>query len=363
MGELPGVTPKKTVVDLENCRFTLPEEGVRELAYVSDELSKVFLAALTAIEKQWGAQYFPFIGKGSVMVGICTMPRWLWNNILAFAEEHDCAQGESVWHIFDAARASLRPYTPRPHPLYEQGYHSSLSAWDEADGLIYGDDVLIVWSPSSSTEEEIGQRKWWPCDYVLSWIENELIPAVGNWANENSKKGAFFSWSRKRKLLKWWQEHAKVKDVRIRPISEGERYRVVGLKETVEILQCFYNSYGANKEIFFPENKMRKLYLALITVLRGGRGHASYIAGNLQFGKYCDTHAEIIEQLQVRLQESGANAHSTVIDYRLRALLAALDQDDSWLRESDKEQVFDALLPLMEFYDQQMLVRRHSKWM
>ncbi len=64
VGEVPSSTPEKFVVDLENCRLTLPEDGVRDLAYVSDELSKAFLAALSKLERQWGAQYFPFLRQG-----------------------------------------------------------------------------------------------------------------------------------------------------------------------------------------------------------------------------------------------------------------------------------------------------------
>lgn len=362
VGELPGSTPEKFVVDFENCRFTLPENGVRELAYVSDELSKVFLPALRELEEKWGAQYFPFVGKGSVAVAVCTMPRWLWNNLLRFAEDHDYDNGVTDWHIFEATRTHLRPHTKNPHPHYDQGCHGIFHARDDIEGLVYGDNVLIVWSPSHMIVSEIGVRKWWPCDYVFNWIQNQLLPAVGDWAFEKSKKWSLFHRSRKAKFNDWWREHAKVIDTRILPLAEGKRYRAIGLRETVGRLQRFFSGYGDNQKIYLSAEKIKGLYLALITVLGHGRGHAGYIAGNLQLDRPCQTHAEIIEELLARVKSEQFNASSAVMDFMLRAILAALGQEVGWLPEPEAEKVFCALLPLMEFHDQRMLIRRHSRW-
>lgn len=349
--------PQSRYVDLENSRFSLPEDYIRAVTNASDELSEVFSGALRDLEAQRGAQYFPFVSDEQV--AICAMPEWLWRTILDFARDHDFEEGETNWHIFDAAHGALKPYTRRPHPKYDAGYHGIFYARDRGGDLVYDDEVLVVWSSPSLSGADIHERKWWPCSYALRWLETELLPVVGEWIE--SKQGKW-SLSRNRNAQHWWAENAKVRDVRLLPLALEQRYRAIGLVKTIKKLQAFFNGHGYQDRIYLDSKGMRNIYSALITLLQGGLGYPRYIAGNLSFRQSGETHDEIIARLRDRLAESELPVNSSILDFTLRAMLEAIKDDESWLAEPAKEAVFRALMPLMEFFDQSSLLKRHSEW-
>lgn len=359
-GEISDENNSQYVIDLVNCRFTLSEEWVQELAYLADELSIKFFSALVDLERRLGAEYFPFVDNNQI--ALCTMPKWLWKAIIEFANEHDYARGTSDWHMFDGASGSLKPCVNRPHPKYDQGYHSIFYAKDDVEELVFGDEVLVVWSPPSGVDEKIQDRKWWSCDYAHRWLKDDLLPEVEKWLANKQRRWPFLPSFRMKKFKAWWVDHAKLDDVRKFPLAQDNRYRTIGLVKTVEEMQVFFHGHGPNQRIYLPPDKVRALYVALMPLIEGKRGYPGYIAGNLSLGGSCDSHEKILTQLSEKIKQDNLTANSAVLDYYLRAMLEVIDDDEGWIDPSAKESLFYALMPLMKFFDQEMLILRHCKW-
>ena len=148
-----GVNPESSrekeqyIIDLKNCRCTLSTEGAKDLAYAADKFTAVFLDSLVEREKAWGASDFPFVNAEDIKVVICTMPKWLWEEVLDFSRQHDYANGNTEWHFFDAAQGCLKPYSKETNANYKRGYHGIFYASEDLQGLTYGVEIALLWSP------------------------------------------------------------------------------------------------------------------------------------------------------------------------------------------------------------------------
>lgn len=348
------------VIDLENCRLSLPAEGLAELAYVADKFSEIFIAALEQKEKDWGAEDFPFIGQDGPYVAICSMPAWLWQKIMDFAWAHDADAGDSEWHIFDKNRYYLKVLTTKPHADFELGYHGIFYLRKNLDELSFNDDVVIAWQPPM-VEDECETRRWMFCGQALQWLAGKLVPAVGKWLAENEarQKGLLGRAKRRQKFTLWWTENACMNDLRTPPLLKNQRYRQLGLVDTVDELQS--QMHVKDKKIYLTTAQIKALYQALLVILQGGYGYAGYIASNL--GIKASSHQEIIAALRGRISQDELTVSNFSLDCVLRAFLAALNDDDTWLDEAWKQAIFTALTPIMAFVDMCNLFKRHTKWL
>lgn len=364
-GVLPDSSKEKEryIIDLKNCRCTLSTEGAEDLAYAADRLTTIFLDSLIQREKAWGASGFPFIRTGDIRIAICTMPKWLWRDILEFSRQHDYANGDTEWYFFDAAPRCLKPYTKESNTKYQRGYHGIFHASDDLDGLTSGDDIALLWSPPDLIHDRaVSHQHWWSCEYAFSWLKNQLIPEIGNWiARESFNEAKFLLSRQKRKyeLLSRWKEHALIKDVRIRPLLENQQFKSIGLRKTVEILQSYFGQI--NKD-FISTDEMTALYRALSALLKSSRGYVNYIAGSLSIQHGVESHSEIATILEQRISSDYLKQNSFSVDYTLRAMMEIIGNEDGWMSEDDKNIIFEALKSFMKHYDQGMLIKRHSKW-
>lgn len=353
----------KYIIDLKNCRCALSTEGAMDLAYAADRLSAVFMDSLKKKELVWGATDFPFANVGDIRVVICTMPKWLWEEILKFSQQHDYESGDTDWHIFHAALGCLIPYSKESNAKYKRGHHGIFYVSEKLDGLTYGDNVALLWSaPDAMFHDIVSPQGWWSCENAFNWLQKQLIPEVGKWITRRSFNEAKFFFSRRRKkfeLLNWWSENARIEDVRIKSLLPNQRYKSIGLLAIVEILQSYFNSSSRD---FISAEDMETLYRALIVLLRWGRGHPRYIAGNLSIHSKVETHSEIIQILEQRISSNYLKENLFSVDYTLRAMMGIIGDEDSWVSETELNLVFEALNSFMRHYDLGMLRKRHSKW-
>lgn len=365
-GELPSSPGEKEkyIIDLKNCRCTLSTEGAKDLAYAADRLTAVFLDSLKRREEAWGASNFPFVHAGDIRIALCTMPKWLWRDILKFSQVHDYENGNTEWHCFDAASGALKPYTKESNEKYKRGYHGIFYVSEDLDELTYGDKIALLWSPPDiHFDNEISPQNWWSCEYALKWVQDELIPEIGNWLVRQSFNEIRFLFSRrkkKREQLIWWKENALIKDVRAKPLQLNQRFMSIGPFATVEILQSYFSPFNSD---FISADEMAALYRALIILLKSGRGYTGYIAGNLSLQNTIETHSEIATVLEQRIASNYLRINSFSVDYSLRAMMEIIGNEDSWMSDNDRNIVFDALKPFMEHYDRGLLRKRHSKWL
>lgn len=354
---------EKYIVDLGNCRCSLPKEGVVELAYAADKFAAVFLDALVQKEIAWGAYDFPFVEYAGIRVAICTMPKNLWLAILEFSQQHDYDNGNTEWHIFSNSRHSLRLYTKENSERYKRGHHGIFHISENLEGLIHGDNVALLWTPPDLVwDTEISPQNWWSCEYALSWVRDQLVPVVMEWTIEQHFKRILFLWARKRKKrekLNIWMENYQIRDLRIKSLLNDNFYKTLGLQKTAETLQNYF-SIGNNN--FYAMSELSALYRSLIILLKSGRGYLGYITGNLAIHTEVNDHLEVIAIIENRISTNQLKPSSPIIDHTLRAMLEMIGNDDKWLSEYELTIVFEGLQPLMAHHDRSMLIKRHSKW-
>lgn len=348
------------IINLENCRLSLPFDGLAELAEVADKFSTVFIKALQQKEKDWGAEDFPFVGQDGPQVALCSMPAWLWQKILDFAWAHDVGAGKSKWHIFDQNLYFLKVYSTKPHADFEIGYHGFFYPRKNLDELNFNEDIVLVWQPPMRGDE-CDSRKWMPCDYALKWLTSQLLPAVGKWLEEKEarQKGLLGRAKRRQEFAIWWTENASIYDLRTPLLITNQRYRQQGLAATVGELQA--EIVMGDREIYLSNTQIKALYQALVISLKGGHGYAGYIASKL--GVKANSHQDLIGLLQARIGQTDLTIDKSYLEYVLRAFREALKDDDTWLDATSKQAIFTALTPIMEFVDMCNLFKRHTKWL
>ena len=353
----------KFIIDLKNCRCTLSTDATKALADAVDRLGVVFLDSLNRREVAWGASGFPFVNSRDLKVALCSMPKWLWQEILEFSQLHDIDSGDSEWYMFDRALGCLKPYTKESNETYKRGYHGVFYQSENLDSLTYRDEVTLLWSPPDiSFRDEIGLQTWWSCEYAFKWIKDQLIPKIGEWRTRQLFEKARYIFSRNRKrrdALEWWKERALIRDIRSYPLLPELRCKAVGLYNTLVTLQEYFCT---SRNDYFSTSEMEGLYHSLIVLLQSERGHLSYIAGNLSIHNV-SSHSEVIHILDQRKSNKQFNVSCKTIDYTLRAMMEVVGNEDSWVCGDDLETVIDALIPLMKRYEQGMLILRHSKWL
>jgi hypothetical protein len=351
-------------IDLNSARLQVPPDGLDAMCNALDRLAPVYTKALRDLELHWDAEGFPFVGRDdNTVVAMCSIPAWVWEQVLAFALAHDADAGDSEWHIFDRNPNYLKVFTRKPHADFDPGYHAFIHGRDDIDGLSYGNDVVLTWDPPASFGySQLAARHWMPCTDALCWLRDKLLPAVGEWLIMRELRQVL-PWRRsaqRRELTTLWNERSKLRERRRLPLLDKERYRTLGLIGTTELLQGEMG-HGA-PQLYLRPDETRKLYLALALVMEGRRGYVPYIASNLGLRDDCETHHELTEALVRRANSDEPTPSAYRVRHMLSALLEALNDDDGWLAPDVVELIFAALKPLMLHHDLVQLYERHSRW-
>ncbi|WP_156315955.1 hypothetical protein [Pseudomonas sp. Pf153] len=276
--------------------------------------------------------------------------------MLEFANVHDTNNGNSAWHMFHNASNRLMPVS-------SAGYHGVIFGAAIED-LCYMDQVAILWEPP--TYHAYNESRW-TCMETYQWLTNELLPAIGRW--QAGQIGRYWrNWLRPlatrakiARVTKFWSSSEPYSDVRRMPLVEADRFRELGVLETLEMLQYFYNSDRSNRARF-TTNQRAGLYRALMLLLKGGKGFTGYMRSSLGISS-AETHEDPCEAISDMLKQAHFVPLSDNTDYVMRAMLEATGRNGDWISPKDREQIFQALLPYMQVYDRQLLIERHSRYL
>lgn len=363
VGKMPG-EPDQYLIDLPNCRLTLQEEIVQELADVSDLLTMVMRDALKAIESNWSAVDFPFFDwGGSHRVVIASIREDVWREIGRFTEEHDYTNGSTPWHIFDGHAEFLKPCHQAATAEFDAGYHCLISALKE-EGATSGNRVKLLWAPDDLTYRSPSSKGWWPCEFALRWLNETLLPEI--------KRRVF-----RREFGSWWKRflHSKqaeefsrhldnifvARDAREPSLLDHGRWNTDILRG-VEALQYFFTSASigaAGLEIC--QQDVENLYRAIAIVAVRKRGFPGYVASSLSLDGRPDDHAQLIGMIHHHIDSGRVVSNCHVVDYAFRAMLELLDESDSCGSTYDQETIMNWLLPFARLRDDGLLVSRHTK--
>lgn len=182
----------------KSVRLILNDQDLADLDWVLKKAWEHFKEAITLQEAKWRTLRFaklesPREGNAYAIVAI---DRDLWRMMIEFARHHDCAEGDTEWHIFDAAPGVLKVYVHQSTARLDSGYHLILYAYNEEGiALPWERDLILGWTPLTSvggTEESFSPRKAWDAEFTHDWLMNAFIPEVLRWTKQKNRKAINF---------------------------------------------------------------------------------------------------------------------------------------------------------------------------
>lgn len=353
---------ESTVIDLQNCRFNLPIEAIKQVAQVSDMLSTAYLTAIQKLEDEWQAFNFPFVLRyGQTYIALCTVSKEIWDLMIKFTNVHDVDMGSTEWHIFSASRNFIQLYTGEKNKPIEDVYHGMF--WAENIENLNGDDELtLLWQPPIG-KTPISQEKWWSCQTSFEWITKKLIPKVIEWHSKKKLIPYFINFFKKNNTLSNLENFGYIRDIRDFSLQRDYNFRNLGILKTIEVLQEFYISPRSSRA-YFTTDEIAQLYLCLISLVEKERGHFSYISSKLDFyNENFSNLKSLLSSLQGRVQGKDFLMSNREIEHIFRVMAECISFDESWIDFRLKEEIFSTLEPFMKFHDHQQLIDRYSSFM
>ncbi|NIE63055.1 hypothetical protein [Burkholderia sp. Ax-1719] len=355
--------PHHYEVDFPHCRFSLHEDGVREIAGVADLLTDVVRDALLTQEHSWSAVDFPFVEWGGRKVAIATLDERVWNEVCQFAIAHDVTKGKSDWHMFQGATNVLKPFHEVETAHYDAGYHGIFYAV-KLEGLSYGRKVALLWQPDGPlTTEKYSSRRWWSCEEAFDWFKTSLLPEVKRHVYARrfgSLSVRLFQAKEAKNFAADLDELFVANDVRISPLLRDGSWSA-GIVDVARELSEHFNRIGT-PEPFFTQQEVEDLYGAVAVVAEGGRGHVGYVSSSLSLAEAPESHEELARLIHEHIKEGRVVANRIVVDYAFRAMLELLADSDDWLSDKQKARILPCLVPFALARDDGKLVERHTRW-
>lgn len=183
--------------ELEDCQFlfetptaslSLNRHEVENLDWVLRQAWHHFMEKASAHESNWKFLRFSRIQDQEASYALAKIDHRLWASVLAFTHEHDCARGETDWHIFDAAPGLIRVFVNRDTQNLDHGYHLFLWPYNEPGiALPWDRDLILGWDISLGTFDGIGNispRERWDAEFAHDWLFHALIPRVLEWGEK-----------------------------------------------------------------------------------------------------------------------------------------------------------------------------------
>lgn len=340
----------KYILDLANCRLYLDIAIVEKLIEHIDNLSDKYLSTLRLLEQKLGAVNYPFVsseGEVKVLIGFISIN--LWRLIVAFTEKYDFANGNTEWHIFYKNKYLLLPMNK------DNSFSTKITMRESSE---YGDGIVeLLWHPPSDNNSI-----YWDCDATYTWLTKELFPAI---AKDHISNRRFILNKNKRieNLLSYWKINKLYQSAKYVDIMDSQKY--LQLQTVVEILQAFFNSLGGSRRYFFTQDKLTRLLKIVSLLLDGNKGYLGYVLNKLSFSIHdhqIKTRSELKEYIDqaIKQYDSKIRCSHFMVDNTLRAILELIGNDDLWISNSNKHLMFEYLECYMNFYNQEMLKKRHS---
>ncbi|MFQ6403745.1 hypothetical protein ACIDE9_03200 [Methylophilus sp. 'Pure River'] len=184
---IPTDNKERWMLSTKHARLTLSTDELSHLDWILKEAWNRLLPVIFANEAKWQTMRFKLIehNYNRDSYALVSVHRNLWSIILDFAWEYDFANGDSNWHIFDAAPGMLKVYVRNRRARLEPGYHLMMQAHNEV-GVAgpWDENVVLSWTPLSDFDDQaeaVGPTKAWDAEYTHHWIIERLIPTVIEW--------------------------------------------------------------------------------------------------------------------------------------------------------------------------------------
>lgn len=333
-------------------RLMLDNDELCHLHWVFKRAWGAYILAAKSLESKWRfLRFSPIQGTQTKTFGLAKISRQLWRAFLSFAQEHDCRQGDSIWHIFERAPGTLKVYVDHSTDELERGYHLIMYAYQDGGiTLPHEDNIILGWSPLTSISDEpleMHPRLAWDAEFTHDWVFCSLLPAVREWIiqketqRQNSQSGFFAKFLSSPHIDIDLSSHIySLQAMSARAISSSSP-KLSTLTGYAEDLQSYFHVYRRAPGISGESiSSVLKLLARLVTMIRTPDEH--YIRGNLQLGG---------DSLQAELKKLTERAPATFnpawLDMSLRSLIALL-RDANELPQSELVLAIETLAPLWE---------------
>jgi hypothetical protein len=259
---------------------------------------------------------------------LCSVARWFWRAILAYAAERDCSKGESDEYIFDGGAACLKVYVPKQRAGLQPGYHFVAYGHSSGGDALHESNVTIAWQPFPQLGGErpaYSRDRAWDAEYAHEWLMTSLFPTVLAWMRSKE-------WQQTGPINKLRRRFntSQSRDLRVENVGFSLAkvpFRWTALKfidrdDALSAVRSLQSHFTVYQSIAPVEGEIRRRILDLVLYLlpRYEAGHHDYIRGNLGIRE-----PSTAAGLQSLIEQTTASAFSGgSLDMPLRSLIAAL---------------------------------------
>lgn len=365
VGPMASDRSGRVFVRFPGVELQVASETLDSLLRAIDALVPLYLDGLRALEREAGAAGHGFLHDphGGPQPVLCSVPLWLWHDILAFMRAHDFQKGTGPWFIFDAAPTFLRVYLPADRAgAGRGGYRVIIEArpvilepYDQAPEEA---EVVLTWTPPSPLNPlPLGSDGYWPCGQALEWLRGDLVPAVHRRYRRPRKRRSLLDI-----LLGEPPRDDPVTDHREAfrvPLSDdpmpGE------LLDAIERLQTLFIAMPQPEPVPLSGALWRSLIERCLEIAALVPKDLHYPASKL--GLSADAGADIAQFLhegRALLNDgAGSTMPATAFDHVLRALMVFLRDGRPALSDSLRHRTAESLRPLIAVAEEVLLVGRH----
>ena len=277
------VSAGKYVLAAGGVRLTLTGDEIEHLDWIIRKAWVHFLACASGLDRKWKFLRFPRLPDAEAGFSMIKASRETWSTMLQFARAHDCSNGTSEKHVFDASSGMLKVYVDGPRHGLNNGYHLLLKAFSEPGmTLPWEGDVILGWEAPldlSGLPSKIGPSDMWDAEFTHDWLLNVLSKWVEEWvAAQQVEPGRFLRKLRRdTPAFKCEMTSVPLPDERdIARISSVE-----DLKDRVRFYQAFFYGYHGVASAD-PALVADVLTLVARYAMHADTGDADYIRMRLQ---------------------------------------------------------------------------------
>lgn len=216
------------VVTFNGTTIILTDDEVSQLCELIDLAAPHFLTAFLKREQADGTLFLEPDGLRNVR--LMTVKRALWKAVLAFAHDHDYAEGNSAWHIFDAGGTNHIKVVRRVRDTDVIPFEAYVYATASGTGgqhMEPEDEVCLCWEESQSQVEtgleNPARIRGWTASQTSQWITRTLIPEIVRKAKDKSSIKQFQLWGGTESMPRYSRETSGVDAALFRPLDSWEK--------------------------------------------------------------------------------------------------------------------------------------------
>jgi len=239
----------ESILQLNNSRFSVPQQHADQLCELLDALGRVYIDKLYKFESEI-LESVGFERAKRDGYRLIKISRWLWRLMVQFSYEFEHGKGETEWHIFDPWKSGLRVYCETDnHPRPDYRAIVTPEAADEfcrSDLLSPDGSVWLCWDPMilgvhDEDESAIEHGVIWNVQDTFDWLVDKLIPRALEW-NESRARRRFALFRRKRRVdfdaSRYYRRSSGVEQREASGVDS-----LPALERVVEVLHGFYATW------------------------------------------------------------------------------------------------------------------------